>query len=71
MDDYTKTKGVAYSRDLVKEQITNDNGMFAIRYTVMGYNCDGMTNFVREGKAGTSFITAAKVKCENRPEIVI
>ncbi|KHJ79185.1 hypothetical protein OESDEN_21175, partial [Oesophagostomum dentatum] len=71
MDDYIKTKGVSYSSGLVKEQITNDNGMFAILYTVMGYDCDGVTNFVREGKASTNFITAAKVKCEDRPEITV
>ncbi|KHJ90120.1 hypothetical protein OESDEN_10040 [Oesophagostomum dentatum] len=71
MDDYMKTKGVIYSKDMVKEQIKNENGMFAVLFIMMGYDCNGVTSFVRDAKSSTDFITAAKVKCENRPEIVI
>ncbi|KHJ80579.1 hypothetical protein OESDEN_19743 [Oesophagostomum dentatum] len=43
MDDYMKTKGVIYSKDLVKEQIKNENGMFAVLFIMMGYDCNGVS----------------------------
>ncbi|KIH68451.1 hypothetical protein ANCDUO_01210 [Ancylostoma duodenale] len=45
LNDYCKSKQIAYDRDLVREAVTNVGGKFAVAYTVLGADCDQASDF--------------------------
>ncbi|VDM82331.1 unnamed protein product [Strongylus vulgaris] len=71
VDDYIKTKGVTYNKDLVQEKAVNVDGKFAVLYTLLGYECDRVNNFVHDAKSEANFVTDIKVKCGGKPEFVV
>ncbi|KAK6744696.1 hypothetical protein RB195_011423 [Necator americanus] len=71
LDDYVHSNGLAFDRDLVQEIVENMNGKFAIRYVIIGADCEQVEQFVRGVKNHANYITVVKLQCGSNPEIVI
>ncbi|CAJ0597879.1 unnamed protein product [Cylicocyclus nassatus] len=71
LNDYIKAKGASYNKDMVHEEIVDVDGNFAILYTLQGYDCDGVNNFLHEAKSSANFIKDIKIKCGGRPQFVV
>ncbi|KAK6745754.1 hypothetical protein RB195_012085 [Necator americanus] len=69
--DYAQTSGITFNEDLVDETVKNEDGKFAVVYTVLGADCGVVDKFARGAKSNFNFITRIKVKCGGQPEIVI
>ncbi|CAJ0597889.1 unnamed protein product [Cylicocyclus nassatus] len=71
LQDYMKGRGAYYNKDMVKEKIMNVDGNFAVLYTLLGYDCDTVNNFLHDAKSSANFIQDIKVKCGGRPAFSI
>ncbi|KAK6745751.1 hypothetical protein RB195_012084 [Necator americanus] len=69
--DYAQTSGITFNEDLVDETVKNEDGKFAVVYTVLGADCGAVNNFARQAKSDANFITRIVVKCGAQPELVI
>ncbi|ETN69568.1 hypothetical protein NECAME_19461, partial [Necator americanus] len=69
--DYAENSGITFNEDLVDETVKNEDGKFAVVYTVLGADCGVVDKFARGAKSNFNFITRIKVKCGGQPEIVI
>ncbi|KHJ88471.1 hypothetical protein OESDEN_11734 [Oesophagostomum dentatum] len=50
LDDYVQSKGLTYDKSLVKTTIKNEGGMFAVLYTIVGYDCDQVSTIIKKQK---------------------
>ncbi|KHJ78304.1 hypothetical protein OESDEN_22076 [Oesophagostomum dentatum] len=48
LDDYVQSKGLTYDKSLVKTTIKNEGGMFAVLYTIVGYDCDQVSTMIKK-----------------------
>ncbi|VDM82664.1 unnamed protein product [Strongylus vulgaris] len=71
VNDYVKSKGVTYNKDLVHDKAINVGGKFAVLYTLLGYDCNRVNNFVHGAKGEANFVTDIRVKCQGKPEFVV
>ncbi|VDM80705.1 unnamed protein product [Strongylus vulgaris] len=71
VNDYVKSKGVTYNKDLVHDKAINVDGKFAVLYTLLGYDCNRVNNFVHGAKGEANFVTDIRVKCQGKPEFVV
>ncbi|CAJ0597276.1 unnamed protein product [Cylicocyclus nassatus] len=63
LNDYLKVNGITYNKDLVREQVKNEGGNFAVRYTVLGGDCARIKYLVANGERHAEFIENVIVKC--------
>ncbi|CAJ0597346.1 unnamed protein product [Cylicocyclus nassatus] len=71
LDEYIGTKGINFAEEEIQERIVDEGGMFAVRYILRDFDCDELIELARDGKSRTDFVSAVKIKCPCRSEIVI
>ncbi|EYC02649.1 hypothetical protein Y032_0098g3052 [Ancylostoma ceylanicum] len=71
LNDYCISKNIVYDRDLVQEAVANVGGKFAVVYTMLDADCDGVHHIAQGAKRRAMFITRIEIKCGSKPEIVI
>uniref|UniRef100_A0A8R1HK94 Uncharacterized protein n=1 Tax=Caenorhabditis japonica TaxID=281687 RepID=A0A8R1HK94_CAEJA len=72
IDDYSKSEGIRYPSDNIKQSIVDHGGKFAVLFEIQDdAKCDEVLRFVRGAKRHSKELAYAVLKCEGEKTQVI
>ncbi|CAB3399065.1 unnamed protein product [Caenorhabditis bovis] len=71
IDNYSKSEGIRYPSDNIKQSVQNHGGKFAVLFETEDAKCDEVLRFINGAKKHSNEVVYAILNCEGQPSQII